>query len=215
MPRYPARARRTTVSDRESQAYSVPNKSGAGMYVVGALALAGGIGAILFFTKGSEPKPEPPKPITTGQPIQAAPPPPPPPPPPPSPTAEPTASAASSSDAKADATGKPGAGGPSPCSACNAGTPSSALNSALAGAAGQARSCYNKALQRDSGAGGQLTVSVRVGPSGQVCGASVSNDTTGGGISSCVLQKFQGRTFPPPTQGCATVNIPISFSVKE
>ena len=163
----------------------------------------------------SKPEPAPTKPATTQAPQSLAAPPPPPPPPPPPVTAEPEASASAAPSADAKSAAKPALGGPSPCSRCDLGKSSGALNSALNAAAGQARSCYNKALQKDSGAGGKMTVSVRIGPSGQVCGASIANDTTGGSIAGCVLGRFQGKSFQAPEQGCVTVNIPLSFQAKE
>ena len=63
---------------------------------------------------------------------------------------------------------------------------------------------------------GSLTVSVQVGANGAVCGASISNDSVGSReISQCVLGRFQGKTFPPPDGGCMTVNIPVSFTIKQ
>jgi hypothetical protein len=61
-----------------------------------------------------------------------------------------------------------------------------------------------------------MTVSVQVGPSGQVCSASLSNDTVHSSeVASCVLGRFRGQTFPPPTGGCIVANIPISFTIKQ
>jgi hypothetical protein len=61
-----------------------------------------------------------------------------------------------------------------------------------------------------------MTVSVQVGSSGAVCGASIANDSVNSGeISSCVLGRFRGRTFPPPESGCVVVNIPIAFTIKQ
>jgi hypothetical protein len=61
-----------------------------------------------------------------------------------------------------------------------------------------------------------MTVSVQVGLSGQVCNASLTNDSVHSNeITTCVLGRFRGQTFPPPTGGCVTVNIPISFTIKQ
>ena len=60
-----------------------------------------------------------------------------------------------------------------------------------------------------------MTVSVQVGPSGQVCSAAITNDSVHSNeISQCVLGRFRSGSFPPPTGGCVTANIPISFTIK-
>lgn len=90
-----------------------------------------------------------------------------------------------------------------------------ALTSALRGRAQSAQGCYNRAL-RTSEVSGSMTVRVQVGPGGQVCSASLSADSVHSNeISSCVLSRFRGQTFPPPSGGCATLDIPISFSIKQ
>lgn len=189
------------------------SKSGSGIYILGALLLAGGIGGILLLT-GDDKKPAAPPPPPTVQADQTPPPPAPPPPPPPPPTA--TESASAVPESSGDAKGPKGPPGPGACSNCGKGVSNSALNSALQGAAGSARGCYNRALQKNAGAAGKLTVSVQVGPSGQVCGASITNDTVGSPeVSSCVLGRFQGKSFPKPDSGCVTVQIPMSFEVKQ
>jgi TonB family protein len=114
------------------------------------------------------------------------------------------------------AKGPTGSGGtaPGPCGVCT-GTANGALSSALRGRAQSAQGCYNRAL-RTSEVSGSMTVSVQVGPSGQVCSASLANDSVHSNeITSCVLGRFRGQTFPPPSGGCVTVNIPISFTIKQ
>ena len=188
------------------------NKSGAGLYIVGFLVLAGGIGAIVYATRGSDKPAEPPPPVVkqTSEPVMAAPPPPPPPP---------TVTATASASAAPEASGPVahgGGGGAGACSKCNEGVSNGSLNSALQGAAGSARGCYNRALQKNAGVAGKMNVSVQVGATGQVCSAAITSDTVGSGeVSNCVLSRFQGKSFPRPDKGCVTVNIPLSFAVKE
>lgn len=198
-----------------SESHAPENKSGSGIYIVGVVLLAAGIGGIVYFTrepakKDAAPSQEPPRQVQQ-------PPPAPPPPPPPKPTA--TESAAPSAEPSASATpsGKAVAGGGSgSCSKCGEGVSNSALNSAIQGAAGSARGCYNRALQKNAGAAGKMNVAVQVGANGAVCGASITNDTVGSGeVSNCVLSRFQGKSFPKPDKGCVTINVPLSFSVKE
>lgn len=191
----------------------IPEKnSGAGLYLIGALVLAGGAAGIYFMTRDEAPPPvaavvPSAKPA---EPMMEAPPPPPPPPPP---TATESASAAPADTAKPAVVGT--GGGLGACSQCGQGVPSSALSSALQGAAGSAQGCYKRAL-RTTAAAGRITVAVSVGSTGQVCSASIANDTLGSPeISNCVLSRFQGKSFPKPEQGCVVVNIPINFKLSE
>jgi outer membrane biosynthesis protein TonB len=123
------------------------------------------------------------------------------------------------SDAASPPSTKTGSGsgtpGPGPCTGTCQGQATGALRSALTGVAGSARGCYNRAL-RTSEVSGSLTVNVQVGPSGQVCSTSISNDSVHSNeINTCVLGRFRGQTFPAPSGGCVTVNIPISFTIKQ
>jgi outer membrane biosynthesis protein TonB len=190
------------------------NNSGTGLYLIGALLLAGGAAGIYFATRDDAPPPAAATTIASAkppEPMQEAPPPPPPPPPP---TATESASAAPA-DTGAKPVGTGGGGGVGACSACGQGVPSSALSSALQSAAGSAQGCYKRAL-RNTAASGRITVAVSVGATGQVCSASIANDTLGSPeISSCVLSRFQGKSFPRPEQGCVVVNIPINFKLAE
>lgn len=195
----------------ESQApLSIPGKSGgSGPYLIGVAVLALLIGGLVWWRSRASDMPPPP-PIT----VQA-----PPPntvpdlvaPPPPPKIDEP--------DAGAEAGTKPtstGGTAKGPCGGkCGDGKSSSALESALRSTASSAQGCYNRAL-RTSEVSGSMTVSVQVGSNGAVCGASIANDSVNSGeISSCVLGRFRGRTFPPPESGCVVVNIPIAFTIKQ
>lgn len=191
------------------------NKSGSGIYIVGVVLLAAGIGGIVYFTRETPKKETAP---TQEAPRQVQQPPPaPPPPPPPKPTATESAAPSAEPSASASPSGKAVAGGGSgACSKCGEGVSNSALNSAIQGAAGSARGCYNRALQKNAGAAGKMNVAVQVGATGAVCGASITSDSVGSGeVSNCVLSRFQGKSFPKPDKGCVTINVPLSFSVKE
>ncbi|HEY4120959.1 MAG TPA: AgmX/PglI C-terminal domain-containing protein [Byssovorax sp.] len=107
------------------------------------------------------------------------------------------------------------AAGPGGCGSTCQGTATPALQGALRGTAQSAQGCYNRAL-RTSEVSGNLTVSVQVGPSGNVCGASLATDNVHSNeITQCVLGRFRGHNFPPPSNGCVTVNIPINFTIKQ
>src|SRR5690349_9531113 len=105
--------------------------------------------------------------------------------------------------------------GPAACSATCKGEAPAGLRSALAGAAGSVRGCYERALRQNQMLQGKLMVAVKVGAQGQTCGASLASDTLGdGAVASCVLQKFRSGTFPAPIGGCVDVQVPINFTPK-
>jgi outer membrane biosynthesis protein TonB len=193
-------------------------EGGAGPYVIGIVVLlAAGGGLYWWKSQAPEAKTEPTAAAST--PVKSAEPPKPqfaPPPPPPPEEEDAGADAgddagpAASSSAKVAALG----GGKGPCQKCGEGKPSSALTSAIRSTAQGAQGCYNRAL-RQGEASGQMTVSVSVGSTGSVCGASIASDSVGSAeISSCVLGRFRGKTFPPPDEGCVVVNVPINFVAK-
>jgi hypothetical protein len=202
------------VSEQEPE---IPGKSsGVGLYVAGIGIMAAMIVGLLVWRSRSTPPPViVPTAVAT---VTAAPPPPqfaPPPPPKIEAEPEPTASASASASKPGTAGTGAGTGAPNPCAKCGQGQVSSALSSALTGAAGGARGCYNRALQK-SEVSGRMNVSVQVGSTGAVCGAAITSDTVGSSqVSSCVLARFQGRSFPPPTTGCVVVNVPINFTIKQ
>lgn len=187
----------------------VPEKSGAGMYLLFALLLLAAAGGLYFATRKDPPPPPP---------VSEAVKPPPPvmdtPAPPPPPSAEEVVEVDAGTDAGPKKVASGGSGGGS-CSKCGEGKPSGALNSAIRNAAGAAQGCYRRAL-RQNAASGSMTVSVQVGSTGNVCGASIVNDSVGSSeISNCVLGRFKGQNFPPPESGCVVVNVPISFKLQE
>ena len=186
-----------------------PPKGGSGPIIIAAvlmLLLIGGL--IVWKVTGSSDSTKTPTPVAVGPSAAAVldePPPPPPPPPPPEDSAKP--------DEKGPK--KLGSTGPNPCSKECTGTASGALTSALAGRAGQSRSCYEKALSSNATLEGTLTVGVKVGSGGQVCSARVIADGLHDpGVSNCVVNRFMGATFPAPQGGCAEVNVPLRFMPK-
>ena len=186
-----------------------PPKGGSGPIIIAAvlmLLLIGGL--IVWKVTGSSDTTKTPTPVAVAPSAAAVldePPPPPPPPPPPEESAKP--------DDKGPK--KLGSTGPNPCSKECTGTASGALTSALAGRAGQSRSCYEKALSSNATLEGTLTIGVKVGPGGQVCSARVVADGLHDpGVSNCVVNRFMGSTFPAPQGGCAEVNVPLRFMPK-
>jgi hypothetical protein len=185
-----------------------PKSGGSGPIIIAAVLMLLLIGGLIVWkvTGSSEPtKTDTPVAVaTTATPVLDEPPPPPPPPPAPEDSAKPEEKKKVAS-----------AGGPNPCSKECTGTATAALQSALAGRAGQSRSCYEKALSSNATLEGTLTVGVKVGPGGQVCGARVVADGLHDpGVSNCVVNRFAGATYPAPQGGCADVNVPLRFKAK-
>jgi hypothetical protein len=185
-----------------------PKSGGSGPIIIAAVLMLLLIGGLIVWkvTGSSEPaKTDTPAANTaTAAPVLDEPPPPPPPPPP-----------VPEDSAKPEEKKKVASGGLNPCSKECAGTATSALTSALAGRAGQSRSCYEKALSSNATLEGTLTVGVKVGSAGQVCGARVVADGLHDpGVSNCVVNRFLGSTFPAPEGGCADVNVPLRFMPK-
>ncbi len=186
-----------------------PKSGGSGPIIIAAVLMLFLIGGLIVWkVMGSSESTKPTTPLVasnTGSPTLDEPPPPPPPPPPPEESAKP--------DDKGPK--KLGSTGGNPCSKECTGTATGALTSALAGRAGQSRSCYEKALSSNATLEGTLTVGVKVGPTGQVCGAHVVSDGLHDpGVSNCVVARFASSTFPAPQGGCAEVNVPLRFMPK-
>lgn len=74
------------------------------------------------------------------------------------------------------------------------------------------RRCYQKGLAEDPNMKGQVRITAKIGPNGEVLGASAGG---GGGLSGtvtgCVAGVVSSRTFAPPDGGGATIVIPVSF----
>jgi hypothetical protein len=86
------------------------------------------------------------------------------------------------------------------------------LGQALQVRAAQARRCYNSALSNDSSLRGRVTVAVRIGPSGNVCSASVaSNDMGSPSVANCAANIFRQASYPAPRGGCVDATVPMSF----
>lgn len=183
------------------------SRSNGGVLAVVALLLVGAIGGVVYkVTQHTEvPVAAPPKPSATATATQAALIDPPPPPPP-------VEEDAGSDAGPRVATG----GGGSPCSGGCSGSATGALQSAVGSRTGAARGCYERALRQSSTLEGRLVARVRVDQGGNVCAASIGDDSLHSGeVSSCVLNLFRGQKFPPPSGGCVDINVPFNFHPKE
>jgi outer membrane biosynthesis protein TonB len=86
------------------------------------------------------------------------------------------------------------------------------LLSSLRAKAGQARSCYERALGNNGALAGKLEVALRVGANGAACSASVASDTLGdAAVKGCALARFRGGRYPKPIGGCVDVSVPMNF----
>lgn len=136
------------------------------------------------------------------------------PPPPPPPEPEPVAAPAPAvqPQAKPEAPKSTGPKRPAGCDAECIPSASAELQSALRARAGQARSCYERALTHNSELQGSLEVSIRIAPSGAVCSTEISKDTLGdSGVASCVAQRFRSGVFPKSPRGCVDAVVPIKL----
>jgi hypothetical protein len=98
------------------------------------------------------------------------------------------------------------------CDGACAGTASLDLQGSLRTRAGQARSCYERALAQNSSLTGSLSVNVRIGSSGEVCSVELGKDTLrDAAVSACVLQRFRTGQYPRPNGGCVDAAVPINF----
>jgi hypothetical protein len=195
---------------------SIPPKPAAGgrsWLVLGLLALAI-ISAVLVWKLALQPSKEPspaavvPKPAVARPPTPSFEPPPPPPEEEPAPVALPAPARATKPGPAAPAAPRR----PTGCEADCTGTATAELQSVLRGKAGQARSCYERALTNNSSLAGSVVINVRVGPAGEACSATVGKDTLGDSVvASCVLQRFRTGPFPKPSGGCVDAEVPIHF----
>jgi hypothetical protein len=198
----------------------IPKRSLAPLLLAAAAGLAA-LGVVVWKLTGAAPEAPAPKvaaraPLVEPTPAAvAAPEPPPPPPPdePAAPRAAPGAIPTGFTAAKPGLTPKPRSAKRDPdCDdPCN-GKETPELLSSLGAKAGQARSCYEKALSNNSMLAGRLEISVRVSRTGAACSTSVGKDELGdASVSSCVLSRFRGGKYPKPTGGCVDVSVPMSF----
>ena len=72
-----------------------------------------------------------------------------------------------------------------------------------------ARSCYNNALKGNPTLSGSVTVSITVGPAGDVRGASASGLQP---VASCIQGAAYGVSFPCKVSGGSTATVQMTFS---
>jgi hypothetical protein len=82
----------------------------------------------------------------------------------------------------------------------------------VAGMAAGFRRCYNKGLQENPDMKGTVRITAKIGPNGEVLGASPSGGgNLSGTVISCVAARVSSAQFAAPEGGGATIVIPVSF----
>jgi hypothetical protein len=96
---------------------------------------------------------------------------------------------------------------------CNGNT-TPELEQQIAFRARQSHRCYDQALTQNGDLQGHVTLKIKVGINGSMCGAAVTvNDMGSDGVANCVANTFRSAAgFPAPKGGCVEVAVPISFS---
>jgi|RhiMethySRZTD1v2_1073278.scaffolds.fasta_scaffold05968_14 hypothetical protein len=192
----------------ESSLPPTPKSGGSGGFIAAALVMLLLMGGLIWwkFRGGEEPKQPEPTPVVSTPPHPTLDEPPPPPPPP-----EVTPDAGKKTVVKRGGGGKVGGGCGGECE----GQAGASLRSALAGKAGAARRCYERALLQNATLQGRMMVAVRVGPGGEVCSANIAQNGIGDpGLANCVVGMFRSSTFPPPQGGCVDTQVPMNFVPK-
>ncbi len=74
------------------------------------------------------------------------------------------------------------------------------------------RRCYQRGLETNPDIAGRISLTIRVGPGGEVSGVSASpSGNIPATVVSCVTARAQAAQFAPPDGGSAVVNVPVSF----
>lgn len=196
-----------------SQSTPPPPKNSSAPFIVAVVAMLLLMGGLLFWKFSGSKAPAPVASVAPPPTVAAAPPtleePPPPPPPPEPETPDAGAAEPNKTTKKVASTGGGG------CSAECTGTEAPQFRSQLQALAGRARGCYERALQTNEELSGRVMVSIKVGPSGQVCSANVTSNQTGDpGLSNCVAQIFRSATYAAPKNGCVDAQVPLNFVKK-
>jgi hypothetical protein len=74
------------------------------------------------------------------------------------------------------------------------------------------RNCYNRALAQNPDVEGRISLSIRVGPGGEVQGVSAApSGNLPDSVVSCVKARAQAAQFDPPQGGLAVIQVPVTF----
>jgi hypothetical protein len=74
------------------------------------------------------------------------------------------------------------------------------------------RNCYNRGLAQNPDVEGRISLSIRVGPGGEVQGVTAApSGNLPDSIVSCVKARAQAAQFDPPQGGLAVIQVPVTF----
>ena len=97
---------------------------------------------------------------------------------------------------------------------CSGDLARSALQSVIDSNRAQVRNCYERRLKVNNVLQGDLKLKIKVGTNGQIAAASVAGSLKDNEVFGCVRALAQNWKFPPPTGGCAVVQVPFQFAPK-
>jgi len=185
-----------------------PKHGGSGPFIIAAVVMLLLMGGLIYWKVSddgdAQPVTPPPVATVTTTPTFEEPPPPPPPP------EEPVDAGVEKKPASKRVVSSMGG-----CNGECTGQATGNFRAQLSAKAAQARPCYERALRQNSHLQGRMKVSLRVGPNGSVCSASVTlNEVGDPGVATCVLQMFRSSTFAAPQGGCVDAEVPLRFEPK-
>ncbi|MEO6600047.1 MAG: AgmX/PglI C-terminal domain-containing protein [Polyangiaceae bacterium] len=73
------------------------------------------------------------------------------------------------------------------------------------------RSCYQRGLAENPDAAGSITLTIRVGPGGEVQGVGGSSGSLPPSVVACVKARAQAAQFDAPEGGSAVISVPVTF----
>ena len=93
-----------------------------------------------------------------------------------------------------------------------AGASAGEIQSVIDANAAAVNSCYQKELKKSPDLKGKLSVQIKVNQAGRVAGVNVTQNTVGTAVSSCVVNKIRGWSFPRGKKGVITINQTFVFT---
>lgn len=73
------------------------------------------------------------------------------------------------------------------------------------------RACYQRGLSENPDAAGSITLTIRVGPGGEVQSVGGSSGSLPASVVACVKARAQAAQFDAPEGGAAVISVPVTF----
>jgi hypothetical protein len=73
------------------------------------------------------------------------------------------------------------------------------------------RACYQRGLAENPDAAGAITLTIRVGPGGEVQSVGGSSGSLPPSVVACVKARAQAAQFDAPEGGSAVISVPVTF----